>query len=370
MRDPVSNVSERLPKSAEETDLLKTAISDLLTRIPDTWAEFEHDQLTHVQSGALFLLTAAGMVERRGWMRSSIANHPTCFEIRFQATGEGRFVKAMEAVHAAEYAVWADAWRQWKAGETGHVSPFQIEAMKPQEWRLTNEGISARGNLDGTNPNPRPNDVFDYVLKRGFWGPGYWLRIADVNPQRLRDEAGSIAEHARVTGQHWTELPRPPVSGDGLIVTIRKIEQPAGPQAVNVANWQAGGDAFAQAFGPLLEQMLQRMSETGHGTQASTTEAADATDPNELEQCGTEPPAKILDLLTGDQQTLLRHLWNGDNVPLDKLRRTVWKRRPVSDQAIKQAGYRLGEAISRHRMAVKVNKAGLRLDKGPPTTTE
>ncbi|MCL4855638.1 MAG: hypothetical protein KJZ78_30090 [Bryobacteraceae bacterium] len=94
------------------------------------------------------------------------------------------------------------------------------------------------------------------------------------------------------------------------------------------------------------------------------------TDPDGLELRGTEPPAKILDSLTGDQQKLLRYLWNRDNVPLDKLQRAVWKDKPVSDQAIKQAGYRLGEAICRHRMAVKVNKAGLRLDKGTPTTTE
>jgi len=254
------NVSEQLPKTDAEADLLKPAIAELLRTIPETWAEVDLAALTANQDTALFLLTAAGMVERRGWLRSTIANHPTCFEVRFQATGEGGFAKALEHATAIEYAAWGDAWRAWKAGETGHVSPFHTEAMKPQEWRLTNEGVIARGDLDGTNPNPMPKDVFDFVLKRGFFGPGYWLRVGWSNQPKFEDNKRLIAQQSEAYGKDWTELPRPPVSGDGLLVTIRKIEQPAGPHTVNVANWTEGGDAFATAFGKMLGPYLEAMS--------------------------------------------------------------------------------------------------------------
>jgi len=82
------NVSARLPTSDMEADALKPSIAELLQSIPATWAEFDLDKLTARQSISLFLLTAAGMVERRGRIRTTIANHPTCFELRFQATGE------------------------------------------------------------------------------------------------------------------------------------------------------------------------------------------------------------------------------------------------------------------------------------------
>lgn len=92
-----------------------------------------------------------------------------------------------------------------------------------------------------------------------------------------------------------------------------------------------------------------------------------------LELFGEPPPAsddsgnldaKLLDTLTGDQQKLLRYLWTKGSASIDKLRRTVWQGKTVSDQAVKQAGYRLGEAIYKHGMAVRVSKNGLLLDKG------
>jgi len=88
-------MAERLPQTDAEASLLKAAIAELLRTIPETWAEFDFDRLTVIQNNALFLLTAAGLVERRGWLRSTIANHPTAFEVRFQATGEGGFAKAI-----------------------------------------------------------------------------------------------------------------------------------------------------------------------------------------------------------------------------------------------------------------------------------
>jgi hypothetical protein len=170
--EATDNVSESLSRSEAETELLKTAIAELLRTIPKSWAEFNLDALTAIEGNALFLLTAAGMVERRGWFRSKIANHPTCFEVRFQATGEGGFANALEHATVVEYATWGSALRDWKAGEMRDVSPFRIEMMKPQEWRLTKEGGLALGDLNGTNLDASPADVFDFVFKQGRFGPG------------------------------------------------------------------------------------------------------------------------------------------------------------------------------------------------------
>jgi hypothetical protein len=189
------NVSGKLPETDYEAELLKPAIAELLRTIPAMWAGFDFDKLTAVQSNALFLLTAAGMVERRGWIRSTIANHPTCFELRFQATGEAGFVRAMEAASAIEYEVWGDAWRKWSDGETRGRCPFHAEGISPQEWRLTDQGTLALGELNGTNADANPATVFDFVLKRGFFGPGFWLR-KQLNDRTLTDdERRTIARH-------------------------------------------------------------------------------------------------------------------------------------------------------------------------------
>ncbi len=256
-------MAERLPRTDAEADLLKPAIAELLRIIPETWAEFDLDRLTVVQDRALFLLTAAGMVERRGWLRSTIANHPTAFEVRFQATGEGGFAKAIEQATAAEYETWKEAWRTWKTGETKNGSPFRTEAMKPQEWRLTDQGVVARGDLDGTNRVTDPDATFDFIFKRGFYGPGYWSRLAASNPKRV--DRALIEEQCRSTGQDWTDLPRPPLPGSGLLVEIRKVEEPAVPQAVKLTNWGEGADAFAAAF----EKAFLAMSKANGGAGAS-----------------------------------------------------------------------------------------------------
>ena len=169
--------------SRAEADLLKPAIAELLRTIPESWAEFDLDRLTVIQDNALFLLTAAGMVERRGWLRSTIANHPTAFEVRFQATGEGGFAKAMEQAVAAEYETWKETWRKWKVGETKDVSPFRTEAMKPQEWRLTDQGVVRAATLA--------------------------TRIAVRIPTRHSTSFSNVASMGRVTGVGWlNRLPK------------------------------------------------------------------------------------------------------------------------------------------------------------------
>ncbi len=271
--------------SRAEADLLKPAIAELLRTIPESWAEFDLDRLTVIQDNALFLLTAAGMVERRGWLRSTIANHPTAFEVRFQATGEGGFAKAMEQAVAAEYETWKETWRKWKVGETKDVSPFRTEAMKPQEWRLTDQGVVVRGDLGDTNRGTDPDATFDFIFKRGFYGPGYWCRLAQSAPQKI--DRAIIEEQSRNAGQDWTDLPRPPLSGSGLLVEIRKVEKPAASQAVQLMNWGEGAEAFAAAF----EKMFETVSKAKAGSETPSAEETAASEAagNEREQREEQP---------------------------------------------------------------------------------
>lgn len=99
-------------------DLIETAVAALLRRIPDRWQEYDADSLTATESNALFLLVAAGMVERRIMFRMRLHNHPVAVEATVTATGEYGFAEAMELVLALVWADWRDAFVAWRNGET------------------------------------------------------------------------------------------------------------------------------------------------------------------------------------------------------------------------------------------------------------
>lgn len=252
------NVSERLPKDDADADLLKPAIANLLRVIPETWAEFNIDSLTAIQSDALFLLTAAGMVERRGRVRCEMLSHSTYIDETFQATGEGGFVEALRYSTAAMWGVWGDAYRAWRNEPHGNTPPFHAAALNPQEWRLTGEGVLARGDLDGTNPGGNPDVVFDFVLKRGFYGPGHWLRIMAV-PELFRKHEREIRERT-IAGQDLGSLSRPPVRGHGQLIAFHKIERSGGAQSLNSTNRREPANAFAAAFNNMLGPMFEAIS--------------------------------------------------------------------------------------------------------------
>lgn len=256
------------PTTDLEAAALTPAIAHLLQSIPVTWAEFDCDKLTALQSRALFLLTAAGMVERRGWIRTTIANHPVCFELRFQATGEGGLVQALEHATAVEYEAWRIAWLKWRMGETKDRSPFLVQAMNPQEWRLTSQGELARDDVQG----PDPSAVFDFALKRGFFGAGYWMRRGALAGRPPTADEQLTLENLLAAGHDLAQLPRPPVGGSGQLLEIRQVEQSSEPQAVQLTNWDEGASAFADAFDNVLGPMLERMNK------APTVAAEDGED--------------------------------------------------------------------------------------------
>ena len=252
------NVSERLPRTDAEADILKPAIAGLLRMIPETWAEFEPDKLTAIQSNALFLLEATGLVERRRRIRVRMLNHPTMFEATYTATGEQGAVDALTPLIAVLWGEWQNAYQAWKDGDRADVAPEFWEDGKPDEWRLTDQGILARGDFDGTKPNADPDDACNFIFKRGVYGPGYWIWKATF--WGLTEDDKQTIQNHRNAGHDITRLPRPSVVGSGRLVEYHKLDKPTGSQAVNLTNWQDGADAFAAAFAAKLGPAFEAMS--------------------------------------------------------------------------------------------------------------
>jgi hypothetical protein len=260
------NVSAKLPASELEAAALNPPLASLLRTIPKIWAEFSADELSMLESRALFLLTAAGMVERRGWIRTTIANHPTSFELRFQATGEGGFYRAMQQATAIELQTWEEAWNEWKTGAAKSSSPFAVQEISPQEWRLTDQGEIARNVL-----RTDPTSVLDFVLKRGLYGPGYWFhRPLAGEPLSPADE--QIIERHLAAGDDLHQIPRPPVSGSGQLLDIRKVDQPQSAHAVHVTNWTEGATALAEAIADKLVLLFDAAAMRSNLTPAAETD--------------------------------------------------------------------------------------------------
>lgn len=93
---PTEAISETYPKTDAEADFLRPVIADLLRTTPEVWTAFDPDGQTGIKERAASLLVAAGMVERRGWYRIFFTNHPVCFEIRWEATGESGYGEVAE----------------------------------------------------------------------------------------------------------------------------------------------------------------------------------------------------------------------------------------------------------------------------------
>lgn len=203
-------------------DRLPDAVQQLLRRIPERWAEFDFDALTDIESKALFHLVAAGLVERRIRFRIRMPNHPLAAEGTIEVTGEGGFREAMRGVHAAMWSDWKDAYATWQA-TTGDVAPTILcERLKPAEWRLTDQGVLAREDVD----SGRAHVVVEFVLRQGFFDG-----------------------HAYVDPATGKVMRREPVHGAGLLVSVRKVQvELAAPATVNIGNWREGAEAFAEAF--------------------------------------------------------------------------------------------------------------------------
>jgi hypothetical protein len=248
-------------KTDAEVELLKPAIAELLRTIPETWAECNLDSLTPIQTSAFYLLLAAGMVERRGWVRPTIANHPAA---------EGGFARVVEAA----------------AGQAGEADNRPaIHAAVPLEWRLTADGTLAR-NLLGSETQAAV--VFDFVLKlrnQPFTVPGCWIRVADDKEQ---------ARHLAASDDLATPT-RPDVVGEGRLVAVRKLLQPATPAAFDLRN-------FMQAFDKLpwvkpKDPATVPAAQTGDPVQGKAVETPTANTKPRKAKRSTQPGGARLKLI-------------------------------------------------------------------------
>lgn len=238
---------------------LRQDVAALLRIIPDNWSEFDRDELTDAQNKSLYAMIAAGLVERRGRIRIAFAGRGESFEVRYQATREAGMAAALASAVSEMFLAWQDAWTRWTKSEASSGVPFVAESLKPQEWRLTSEGVIARSDLADN-----PNMVIDFVLKTGFYGSGYRHRAFIASLPKL--EAGATAE--RSSGPNQTaEATRPPVEGTGTLVEKRRRMRPTEPSNVAVTNWAEGTDSFAQLLAPMFDALARRTADAQSVTQ-------------------------------------------------------------------------------------------------------
>jgi hypothetical protein len=232
-----SNIPDRITAPLE---MLDPAIAELLGRIPDTWQTYRPDDLTEVQSQALFLLTATGMVERRERLRLRMAGQPVEAEATLQATGEYGIVEALEPLAAHLWSDWGEGFSAWNDGETRDASPFCCERLEPAEWRLTDQGVLARQDLAAG----QSRRVFDFVLGLGFF---------DGRPRLL--PGGRTTRRQRVRGA-------------GSLVRMQKLQGQtviAGTAGVGDVG-AASGEAFARALCGMFEAMQAYMDTARPGS--------------------------------------------------------------------------------------------------------
>jgi hypothetical protein len=205
-------------------DPIQTAVIALLNRIPDSWTEFDQDSLTDAEQKALVFLVAAGMVERRFQIRLGMLNSDVVVEVSCTATGENGLFEALEKLVAMMWQEWQREYEDWRQGDTPETSPFHCEQLKPNEWRLTEQGELARRDIAGGDETT----PVDFVLKRGFFDGGPRL----VNGKLVRRE---------------------PVAGNGRLLRFAKVPADSPATGVRIGNWDEGAQAFAKAFQTLLD---------------------------------------------------------------------------------------------------------------------
>ena len=216
-----------MPQSASDDAAIEIAIAALVRRIQETWTDFDRNSLTETEERALFLLVAAAMVEKRMAFRLRFIGHPIAVHATVTATGECGFTEAMEQIVAG-------AWQQWRAElehrPSNEKSAFLCERLGIDQWRLTQDGVQARGDLETGDPAP----VLDFVMKRGFF---------DGEPRLL--PGGRVSRREPVRGR-----------GRGERLEFLTSEKPdsQGP-AVAVNNWPEGAAAIAAALAPLLSEL-------------------------------------------------------------------------------------------------------------------
>jgi hypothetical protein len=246
--------------SAPVGDTLEQLIGQFLKTIPETWTEYDTVALSEMQERALYMLTAAGMIERRLTFRLLASGHPLAVEATITCTGEGGLIQAVEYLLADMWSDWREAFEKRNAGDLKDAPMFHCQRIDKEQWRLTADGVQARRDLGAGQSSM----VFDFVLKRGFF---------NGQPRLLPN--GRISQ-------------RLPVGGKGNLERIHRVRPDASPAGVNITNWPEGAQAFGAAFAELFKV---------RETQAAAASAAGAAKPKRSTERG-EGREKLIAELT------------------------------------------------------------------------
>jgi hypothetical protein len=193
-----------MPEANRATSLGE-AIAALLRCVPDLW-----EPVPDGDPEALARLTAAGFIERRVTFTIKLPGDDKPQRITIELTGEYGLAEAMAGVVQDLWARCGERWRELRA-ETGEpIKP--IVALERDEWRMTDQGRSARDDLERDATVP-----IDFALKRGFFNS------------------------------------RGPVRGQGRLVRIENAA--SGPLAVDLAKCSAAPE-IAQALAAALSGVL------------------------------------------------------------------------------------------------------------------
>lgn len=182
------------------------AIESLLRSIPEQWRVFEHDTLTSTEQRALFLLVAAGLIERRYGFHLEMAGQTSIIEAALSVTGEHGLVEALDPLLAQVWTKWSQAFKEWKSGDAASSSPFRVFRTGPDEWRLTEHGVLARTDLGVDAPSDGAatfvgcrQRALEFILCAGY------------------------------------QEDRPPVRGEGRLIQLNTVDDAAARHASSVA---------------------------------------------------------------------------------------------------------------------------------------
>lgn len=223
------------------TDPVAQAVASLLRSIPDRWGNFDQDDLSRTEQRALFLLVAAGLVERRITIRGEFAGQGPAFEFTIDTTGESGLIEALDSVVAEMWTKWGPAYEAWKTSEAKNATPFRFTKIGVDRWRLTEQGVTARGDLDIQAPS-----------------------------ESAAAFVGSFQRTIEFVTRTGHQANRPYVRGEGRLVHLKTHETAVGanPTPVTLTNPEQLAAAFRDALIPGLSEAMK--SNTAGGEAASS----------------------------------------------------------------------------------------------------
>jgi len=279
---------------------LDDAVASLLRSIPERWADFDHDALSRTEQQDLFLLVAAGLVERRIGVRGEFAGQAPAIEFTIDATGEYGVVEALDPVVAEMWTKWGPAFEAWRASDAKDSTPFRFTRTGLDRWRLTEQGVLARGDLDIQAPSE---------------GAAAFV--------------GSYQRTIEFVTRTGHQANRPNVRGEGRLVEMRTPEvdgeaKPT-PAPVSLANSEELAAAFRDA---LLPEIVEALQSQRHADDAN----AKAKTHDEPDADGELPPS-----LSENQITIMRTMAECDPARLlsaSRIEEAISPERRISERTI------------------------------------